>query len=325
MENKNGDETKITDKKEALGEQRISDYVLSLIPNGALINFVFFEDFNNDGQKEAIIGYTQFSPFPPDSAVLMISKASDGFSHSWIVNEKSCHCPEVCVTFDNAAVADTDGDGLPELVLSQIEGKEHDIAVFIYDWTDNGMCLAWKSRRQFLHGSMETMDVDNDGIDEVIVECGTNWGSEIIEPSEACYHVRDGFIYKWNGKDYAESNSKVRMPYESYNIAVSFIRSIWLKEYNNAYKMVLLPGFLGVEGLDDSSLNAFKKYIIKKIRPVLSKNLSKGKLIPSEPYETCCQFIGADDCINVELIRTKSEIKIYGLEITKKHFFNKMQ
>lgn len=320
MENKNGDDTNTTDKKQALGEQRISDYVSSLIPDGAVIDFVFLEDFNNDGRKEAVIGYTQFTPFPPESAVLMISKNVDGFTHKWIVNDRPRFCPDVCVTFDNAVVADTDGDGLPELVLSQIVGKEHSIAVFIYDWTENGMCLVWKSRRKFPHGSMEAADADNDGIDEVIVECGTNWGSEIIEPSEACYHVRDGFLYKWNGKDYAESSGKVRVPYDSYNTAVNFIRSIWLKDYSNAYKMVLLPGFLGVEGLDDSSLSAFKKYVTKKIRPILAKNLSKGKLIPSEPYETCCQFIGADDFINVELIRIKNEIKIYGLDITKKIF-----
>lgn len=321
MGSKNGDETKkTTDKKLALKEQRISDYILPLIPDGALINFVFYEDFNNDGQKEAVVGFTQFSPFPPDSVVLMVSKTSDGFRHSWIVSERSCHFPESCGTFDNAAVADTDGDGVPELVLSQVEGKEHNIVIFIYDWTESGMCLTWKSQRTFFHGSMETMDVDYDGIDEVLVEYGTNSGNEIIETSEACYHVRDGFKYKWNGSDYVESKNNVHMPYESYNIAVSFIRSIWLKEYNKAYEMVLMPGFLGVEGLDDCSLSAFRKYIIKRVRPMLTKNLSKGKLIPSEPYETCCQFTGPDDCFNVELIRTKNQIKIYELQITKKHF-----
>jgi hypothetical protein len=180
------------------------------------------------------------------------------------------------------------------------------------------MHLAWHSEKDFYHGSMEVCDIDGDGTAEIIIESGTHAGNEIIAMEDTCYHVRNGCACKWNGQDYVESVHPVRMPYESYNTAVDFIRALWLKNYRSAFEMVVMPGFLGLTGLDDSSYAAFRNYIARKVRPVLSRNLSAGKLIPSEPYDTCCQFSGPGDCFTIELVRVKSVMKVYSLEITKK-------
>lgn len=299
--------------------QSISEYASALITDGAIIDFVFYEDFNADGDEEAVVGFTRFTPFPPDSEILYISKTPGGIEHKWLsdtIRDTSSECGRIN---DNAAASDTDGDGRPELVVSQVIGNDHEIRIFVFDWKDDGVHLAWRSANSFFHGSMETSDIDDDGTDEIIIESGTHLGNEIIDMQDACYHVRKGFTYKWNGKHYEESVNQVRMPYGSYNIAVDFIRAIWLKNYSMAYEMAVMPGFLGLSGLDDSSLAAFKSHIIKKVRPALMRNLSKGKLSPSEPYDTCCQFVGAEDCFTVELIRAKNEIRVYGLEIAKRN------
>lgn len=300
-------------------ERRMSEYAAAQMPKGSVVDFVFYEDFDADGINEAAIGFTRFTPFPPDSAVLLINETQSGMEHSWLSAIAGSSASECCGTYDNAVAADTDGDGRPELVLSQVLDHEHDISVFIFDWTNEGVHLAWRSEKDFYHGSMEVDDIDGDGVAEIVIESGTHAGNEIIAMKDACYHVREGWLYKWNGQDYIKSVHQVRMPYESYNIAVDFIRAIWLKDYRSAYEMVVMPGFLGLAGLDDSSLAAFKSHIVRKVRPVLLQNLSKGKLIPSEPYDTCCQLSGSEDCFTVELVRVHGMMKVYGLEITKKN------
>ena len=322
MSKKNGGSGRKPKSQEKIASgynQCMSEYASALISDGAVIDFVFYEDFDGDGLQEAVIGFTRFTPFPPDSAVMLIHKTPDGLEHQWLSAMEESSASEHSGIYDNAVAADTDGDGRPELVLSQVIGYEHDVSVLLFDWADKEVHLAWRSEKEFYHGSMEVRDIDEDGTAEIVIESGTHTGNEIIEMKDACYHVRKGCFYKWNGQDYIESMVQVRMPYESYNTAVDFIRALWLKDYRKAFEMVVMPGFLGLTGLDDSSLTAFKNHIIRKVRPVLQRNLSKGKLIPSEPYDTCCQFTGYEDCFTVELVRTKSELKVYDLEITKRN------
>lgn len=299
-------------------EQSMSEYAAAQISEGAVIDFVFYDDFDSDGSKEAVVGITRFTPFPPDSAVLLVQKKSGKMEHRWLSAADKFTAQGIYGIYDNAAAADTDGDGRPEIVISQVVGQEHDISVFLFDWTDEGVQLVWHSTSNFYHGSMEVNDIDGDGIAEIVVESGTLAGSEIIEMKGASYHVRKGSVFKWNGQAYEESPIQVRMPYESYNTAVDFIRSLWLRQYERAYDMVVMPGFLGLAGLDDSSLPAFKAYISRRVRPILLRNLSRGKLCPSEPYDTCCRFTGSEDCFTVELIRAGNEMKVYAFEITKK-------
>ncbi len=306
-------------KRTSNRDKTLSKYAEAQIPQGAVIDFVFYEDFNADGLKEAAIGITRFTPFPPDSAVLLIHRSVDGMVHNWLSASEGTSAAEHPGTHDNADVADMDADGRPELVLSLAHGQEHCTSVYIFDWNEDGVHLAWRSEKSFYHGSMEVNDIDGDGMPEIIVESGTQTGCEVISMKEASYHVRESCIYKWDGRDYTKHAYRVHMPYESYNLAVCFINALWAKDYGSAFEMVVMPGFLGLDGLDDSSMTAFKSYISRKVRPVLARNLSKGKLVPAEPYDTCCQFAGAEDYFVVELVRVNGVIKVYSLQITKRH------
>lgn len=309
---------KSTRRKSNKGSLRLSDYIAAIIPEGSTIRFVLCEDFDHDGLKEAAIGLSRFTPLPPDSAVLIVKKGNDGMEHNWLHFTDNACLPEQAGIIDNSAAADTDGDGFPELVVSRVLSHEHDIDIHVFDWDANGAYRAWHSNRSFFHGSMEVDDIDEDGAAEIVVESGTLQGNEVIALNETSYHVRDSCAYKWDGKIFAPRPYQVRAPYASYNKAVEFIEAIWLGDYDYAYKMVIMPGFLGLKGLDDSSIYAFKCHIDGKVLPALVRNLSKGKLAPSEPYDTCCQFIGAEDCFTVELARKENKLMVYGIIITKR-------
>ena len=299
-------------------KHRLSEYTSAQLPAGSVIQFVFYEDFDNDGRKEAVIGITRFSPFPPDSAVILVKEKEDSFEHSWI--HFSDHACTVCGIIDNAAAADTDGDGVPELVVSRVLSHEQDIDIVVFDWPEKDVLKTWHSGRTFFHGSMEVNDIDEDGVSEILIESGTQTGEEIIALKESFYYVREGFAYKWGGEGYTPTVNRVRMPYVSYNTAVGFLKAIWMQDYDSAYDMVIMPGFLGLAGLDDSSPEAFSSYIGKNVLPRLKRNLSKGKLIPQEPFDTCCKFIGAEDCFTIELVCEKKRVQILSLIISEKSF-----
>jgi hypothetical protein len=317
-----GDGSKPESQKKKIGnkERCMSEYTAAQLPTGAVIDFVFHEDFNSDGQKEAAVGFTQFIPFPPESAVLLVNRTPEGFNHNWLSAAGESAASQGM--FDNAVVADTNGDGRPELILSLADGEEHCICVYVFGWSGNGLYPVWHSPINFYHGSMEVDDIDNDGIAEIVIECGTYSGSEIIAMKDTCYHVREGCVFKWDGNEYAKYAGQVHMPYESYNTAVEFLAAIWSRDYRKAFDKVVMPGFIGLKGLDDSSLTAFKNFINKKVRPLLMQNLLNGKLVPSEPYNTCCQFVGSENYFTIELVREKNIMKVYGIDITKKSCLN---
>mgnify|MGYP000155939727 CR=1 FL=1 len=300
--------------------RRLSEYAASKMPKGAVIDFIFYEDFNNDSLKEAVIGVTRFTPFPPDSAILIVKSGRNGsIEHQWLPLQDGPHGYEQAAVIDNAAAADVDADGLPELVVSRVLSHEHDIDITVIDWKGDNAYHAWHSSRTFFHGSMEVNDADGDGIAEIIAECGTGTGHEIISMEETCYHVRESFMYKWDGSCFSEKPYSVKMPYISYNTAVNFLRCIWLRNYEKAYSMVVIPPFLGLVGLDDNSLPAFRNYIDRKVLPALARNLAKGKLVPAEPYDACCHFSGPEDDFTVELTKDSDGAKICGLVISRKY------
>ena len=295
-----------------------SEYAGKLIPEGAVLNFIFHEDFDGDGIREAFAGFTEFSPFPPETSILYIKPVEEGYIHKWLLppdNRNYEGCPGI---YENAAAADTDGDGRPELVVSFAAGSGHYLTLCIFDCAQGLPELAWQSEDAWYHGNAEVADFDGDGRYEVTVEKGTNTGQEILALNEACYHVREGVEFKWSGSAYTEMPGQVRMPYQSYNTAVNFLLSLWRKDYRSCYKMTALPAFLGIDGLDDSSLAAFRKYASRRIRPVLMRNLSKGKLVPGEPCDTCCLFTGAEDDISVELSPDHGLVKVSGVSIFKR-------
>lgn len=295
-----------------------SEYAWKLIPEGAVLNFVFHEDFDGDGVREAFAGFTEFSPFPPETTILYIKPVEEGYIHKFLYlpdNTNYEGCPGI---YDNAAAADTDGDGRPELVVSFAAGNGHYLTLCIFDCAEGLPELAWQSEDAWYHGSAEVADLDGDGLYEIAVEKGTDTGQEILALSEACYHVREGLELRWSGSAYKGTPGQVRTPYQSYNTAVNFLLSLWRKDYKTCYKMAALPAFLGIDGLDDSSPAAFRKYVSKRIRPVLMRNLSKGKLVPGEPCDTCCLFTGAEDDITVELYPQNGLFRVSGVSIFKR-------
>ena len=295
----------------------LSGYAHKQIPEGAAIDYIFYEDFNGDEIKEAIIGFTQFAPFPPESSAVFIKPAESGYESTRLVIDESFIGTDNGI-YDCAAAADTDGDGKPELVLALAAGNGHYITVFVFDWEEGEPRLAWRSGDGFFHGSVEICDPDGDGVYEIVVEEGNRRGDEILELNESCYHVRESFIYKWDGKSYIRNAFQVRMPYLSYNTAVEFLLGLWKQEYRRIYEMAVLPGFMGLEGLDGSSFAAFKKFIERDIRPELMRNLSKGKLKPAEPFDAYCLFSGVEDDFTVELTRDKGIMKVQAISIYKK-------
>ena len=305
-----------TNKKKKNGSG-MTGYLKKLIPPKAIIDFVFKEDFDGDGLEEAVVGYTELIPFPPETSVVWLKSEGEELKHVMLLPEpdgKDAHAG----VFDDAAAVDTDNDGLPELVLSLSEGNGHYISANVYDWINGEPVSVWKSEEPCYHGSMDVVDIDNDGVFEIITDSGTMEGKEILAFEAAGYHMRKSCCYKWDGNSYKESVYEVRMPYLSYNRAVLFLQYLWQKDYKKAYEMVLMPGFMGLDGLDDSSLNEFKKYVNKHIRPTLRRNLSKGRLAPSEPYDSFCLFGGFYDDISVELVSKSGKILIQCLNIHKK-------
>lgn len=304
------------DKKNRSG-QSMAAYIKKLIPSKAIIDFVYKEDFDGDGMEEALVGYTELIPFPPETSVIWVKAEGEDLSHVKLMPDIGRGAEQGGV-FDNAAVADTDGDGLPELVLSLSAGSGHYISVVVCDWAEGTPVSYLIGKEPLYHGSMEVADIDNDGIHEVITDRGTMEGSEILSFDEAGYHMRKSCCYKWDGLSYKASACEVRMPYLSFNKAVLFIQYLWQQEYKKAYDMVIMPGFVGLSGLDDSSINEFKKYVNRMVRPVLRKNLSKSRLVPSEPYENYCLFSGIYDDISVELVNKDGQILVQSLGIHKK-------
>jgi hypothetical protein len=304
-------------RKRTRKKKSMSEFALSRIPSSAVIQFIFYEDFDNDGIKEAIIGFSRFSPFPPDSAILLIKRQEEEFKHIWLPLTDNPALPDQTGILDNAAAADTDNDGTPELIVSRALNSEHEIEVTVYDWNGDSFAPAWRSSEVFYHGSMEVDVTENGDIPGIIVEYGVKMENDLIEVNDSSYHVRAACSYKWDGASYIRSGYNVRAPYVSFNAAADFLLAVWTGDFDKAYGSVVLPGFLGLEGLDDSSPAAFKSHLEKKVLPVIGRNLEKGRLVPAEPSDTCCQFYGAEDTFSVELVRENGRVKVYSLNIIK--------
>lgn len=304
--------------KEKKNKSGIYGYLKKIIPSSAIIDFVFYEDFNGDGIREAVVGFTEFIPFPPESFVIYLKNSGSELKHIEMLSTLLKEGSHNCGIFDNIAIADLDNDDIPEIVLSLAAGNGHHITLFVFDCLNDEPRLVWQSEESFLHGSMEVLERDNEGVVRIIANSGTYEGNELIGMDEASYHVRKSCCYTWNGSTFAGSEHQVRMPYKSYNAAVAFIMYLLKHEYKKAYEMVLMPGFMGLKGLDDCSLEAFRKYVCKQIIPVLQRNLAKKKLIPSEPYDDFCLFCGVYEDIAVEFVNKGGRLLIQCVNIYKK-------
>jgi len=229
----------------------MSQYVQKLIPEDAIVNFIFKEDFDGDGTSEAVIGYSILEAW--DFSVLYVNRYNDGYKHKLVLttggeNPDSIYdvADGMYGLLDVACVADTNGDGKPELVLALTAGNGHFITPLIFHWEGKVPSLAWRTGEGFYQGLQRVNDVDGDGIYEIIVEHSIYNEYGIIQGSEANPHIRTSNYYKWNGETYLPNQYTLSKPeYDAYNTAANFLISLWNDNYEYAYKHITAPSFLG--------------------------------------------------------------------------------
>lgn len=277
-------------------EHSISDYVKKLIPDEADILFIFEEDFDGDGINEIIIGYTTWESGA--STVLWVhpNKPQHLCILSTDYETKALYGTEddIIGVVDGAHAMDTNGDGKPELILALTAGNGHFVSLYIFHWKEDTPTLAWRTDEDFAHGTSYIGDFDYDGVYEAAIEGLTYIGDEqIIAACEAGPHVRMGIKVKWDGTKYAVSPHQVRLPDDLvYNAAVTFLVAVWNEDYDAAYRAAAVPTFLGIDGLDNISPEAFTKILQEKVRPRLAHNLKKGLLIPNRASNDYAFFKG---------------------------------
>jgi hypothetical protein len=320
-------------------DSSMTDYVKKLLPKNALAEYIISEDFNNDGLEDLLLGYTVYHPYPPLSRIIIISRdrfgdekhdnaiCKAGFTYNELFSADGRNKAGYCI-IDNIIKSDIDGDGTPELILSLADSNNKNIKIYIFDWADDGPSLRWCSESSFFHGSLDVFDIDNDGIEELVVEWSTDKGMDIIDSKRACYFYRESCSYKFpqgfkKGLEDCTVQQKILKPrkqYLSYNTSLCFLQNIKNKDYEAAYKQVILPSFIGLGSrhgnpgklgdLDDWSLNSFSQHLDDNIRPYLMNNLNVGKLLPAEPLEDFCFFAGKLHNFSIELVNKGENIKI---------------
>jgi hypothetical protein len=308
------------DKKYCRPEKRrknLSSYIKRQIPNDASIEYILSGDFNNDGADEAVVVLSLYFPYPPVPMLIYVwvDEKSQEYKHQTVYLADKSEDAEYCI-LDNLISADVDGDGVAEIVFTMAETGNTYVKIYIIDWIDGEPCLVWQSKQGLPHGCIDVSDTDNDGIYEIISEWSTARGAEIISFEDACYHIRESCCYKWEDGTFACKPWQVRSPYGSYNMCVNFLAAIFNQKYEEIYRQVIVPGFLGLNGLDDCSLKSFVKHMETNVRPILLKNLSKGKLLPSEPFEDYCFFSGPFNNFILELAKKDGVYKVQRMSIT---------
>ena len=106
------EEFSVVEGKKKKNRPGMAGYLKRLIPSKAIIDFVFKEDFDGDGLEEAVVGYTELIPFPPETSVVWVKSEGTEFKHALLLPEHDGREVHAGI-FDNAAAVDTDNDGLP--------------------------------------------------------------------------------------------------------------------------------------------------------------------------------------------------------------------
>lgn len=296
----------------------MASFARQLVPEDAYINFIYREDFDGDRIAEAVIGYTstEQDSFIQRFTVIYISQVGQFFNHGEVLT--TVDSDEFYGFFDGAYVADTNGDGLPELVVALAAGNAHFVDGYVFHWQNGVPLLAWRTTESFAHGRLEVVDYDADGVFEILLQGAVGYGEEILSYSEAGPHIRESYLCKWNGGHYNFFPCPVPKPCIFYNTAVEFLMSVWKEDYKAAYKLALLPGFLGLEGLSGDELEIFADYTACNIRPALVKNLEHGTLIPQESFDWVWCFSGTIDDFVMELVDYQGEVRIKSLTLYPK-------
>ncbi|PKM90055.1 MAG: hypothetical protein CVU87_03430 [Firmicutes bacterium HGW-Firmicutes-12] len=300
----------------------IAQYIHKLLPPSSEITFLYQEDFDGDNQDEIILGLTNCETSPPNFSVFFISYNGQDLTHQCILtntcNPESLYDESSGIEgiIDNAFVADTNGDGKSELIITLITGNGHFLTPYLFNWVNKVPTLVWTVNKTFYHGSLDVMDVDLDGIFEVVIEESIWYGKDILSLAESSPHMRLSNLYKWDGKTYKQ---KPFQPQDTdrigHNISLYFLLSIAKAKYNRAYELIQLPYFLGLNGVDDNSFDSFLRYLNKNILPILNKNLEKGLLIPAD----LGYFKGEDNDFIFRWSKDKGLIKIHSITINPKN------
>ncbi|MGI6605395.1 MAG: hypothetical protein ACOX2S_10330 [bacterium] len=300
----------------------MADFVRSLIPQDAKINFIFRTDVDGDGSTEGLVGYTVLDAGGHlVSHVLLIRPVGEGFiSHKLLATSLE---PDSLYDADDGLygtlaasyLADTNGDGRQDLVVGLAAGRGHYLKAHIIRFGEEQPALIWSLEEGAYHGSLDVLDVDGDKVSEIIVEGSTWCGEQILSLAEADPHVRLSTCHKWNGQSYSSFPYQVKQPENaSYNVAVAYLGALWEGDYQTAYNLTQLPGFLGLKGLDDSSLDAFREHVDEHIMPELLRNLEKGRLQPQDVHPAYCFFAGINDLIQVSLEHEQGEPKVASIQ-----------
>jgi hypothetical protein len=274
-----------------------------------LIDFILVKDFNGDGADEIMIGYTSARINALSGlTVLYAQRENNIFTCRTIYPEHDEDHGALC---HGAFAEDTNGDGKPELIMAVGGETGSIIKPFIYHFEDGQPVLYWQPEEYFIHEMLDVIDINNDGIYEIIatgsirIECDDVWASK---PS--CREYR---LYQWNGTTYKQHPYHPDAESSRFNTKINFIIDLWREDYESAYNAVQMPTFLGLDGLTDCSLNAFISFVNQKIRPSLMRNISINGL---RPEHNCC-FVGDEDIIYIGTTLEKGEVKITHVFITK--------
>ncbi|MDA8097539.1 MAG: hypothetical protein RDV00_02660 [Clostridia bacterium] len=304
-----------------------SEYIRELLPENVEVNFIFREDFDGDGRNELVLGYSFAEPEQQAGLqfeVLCLAPCPHGFTRGLVLSTVPGADPlygeddEIHGVFDAAYAVDTNGDGRPELVLGLTAGNGHFVTPYVFHWTRGLPVLAWTTGEAYHHGALYVVDEDGDGVFEVVIE-GSRFADEgeIISVPEAGPHLRERSVCTWDGSTYDCRTFPASPLHSAYQTALTFLWSLWKDDYETAYRLTLLPTFLGLAGLDDSSLNAFRRRVNEYLRPALVRNLEKGSLSP-EPSNSFCWFEGPDDFFTLGLMADKEGVKVVSAYVNPK-------
>lgn len=300
-----------------VGDGSILEYVRNIVPETALIQYVFYEDFNGDGENEAIVVYSTYAESGINTCVFYAEWIKDSYKHRWLVPG------ETTENYGNHSISDAyavdlTGDGRTELVLVFV--KATTTYLNIYHWIQGAPKLTFVSD-EFYHGLVEVIDEDRDGACEIILQEETvGEEQQIISSGGYLPHVCESHIFKWNGKTYSRSSYPVEEKNSAaYNTAAKFFLSIWKGDYETAYNLAYLPAFLGVEYLSQNTWEAFRAFVDQNIKPVLMENLELG-LLEIGPYPSFynTSFQGQRHDFRFNFVKEKRLIKVSAVTITPK-------
>lgn len=294
---------------------KLSEFVKSILPSNATVNFILEADFNGDGRQEVVLGYRVYES-SSYQVILYLYNNRGKQEYSMLLSTEEGTPYWGLGVYDGAFAADTTGNKKPDLVLALTVGAGHFVTILVFQWINNSPSLLWQSTQSYYHGSVSVAEEDNKGTYGILSEWSEYSDDDIIVQCEAFIHIRMSMLYKFNGTTFVPSPRPVSRDRQVYNVADRFITSLAKKDYEAAYKMILLPFFFKLGGLDDSSPATFKRYVNKEVIPALERNIKDGdRIYPGEPSATYISFKGKYDIFNMNIELDTEGAKIASIHV----------